>query len=216
MKSKLFALISVFSLISLSQAATVVVSSGLGGTNVQGVTLQIDGTVPTILNSTEYYVGVGRFVSGVFTPWAPIALDNATTGSPTREVTGSFSSSTSSTFDGLTINLFVGVLGSRPALPADLGAAFTPSGTQWTVFTSAALFPTATGTTSQTFAFSSSAVTILANGSEDNGFRGNNSASLPGTGNVTNFYGFAAPIPETSTSLLGAIGALALLRRRRN
>jgi hypothetical protein len=33
---------------------------------------------------------------------------------------------------------------------------------------------------------------------------------------ITPGFAMAAPIPETSTSLLGAIGALALLRRRRN
>jgi hypothetical protein len=35
-------------------------------------------------------------------------------------------------------------------------------------------------------------------------------------GSVTAGWQMAAPVPETSTSLLGAIGALALLRRRRN
>ena len=55
------------------------------------------------------------------------------------------------------------------------------------------------------------ATATLLFGSNDNDVRTTSADS-----SVTAGWNTAAPIPETSTSLLGAIGALALLRRRRN
>ncbi len=64
--------------------------------------------------------------------------------------------------------------------------------------------------TAQNITFSTTTSTLLF---------GVNLADVRTTGtdsSVTPGWGTAAPVPEASTSLLGAIGALALLRRRRN
>ena len=216
-KSILNTIIAIGSSLLPLQAATVVISNGLGSTNTQGITLEIGTDHSQLLNSSDYYVGVGRYVGDTFTPWTSLALDSGS-GSPSREVTGSFATTSGGAFDGLNIHVFVGVLSS--VSPGSLGTAFTPTGTQWAVFrpSTAVNFPVSSGATSQTVAFSSPAsLTIVANGSASNAFNGNNFGQPSGTSNnVTNYFSFAAPVPETSTSLLGALGALALLRRRRN
>jgi MYXO-CTERM domain-containing protein len=202
----------------VSQGATVVVATGLGGTTVQGVTLEIGPvgvlTHTVLLDSTSYYVGVGTFASGVFTPWARLALDTVT-GSPTREVSGSFTSTTSGAFDGQAIRVFVGTLSAvgNPASAAVApNSAFTPIGDTWAVFgsTGTANFPTSSGATSQTFNMTTQAgLSVVATGNVGNGWNGTSSTS----GSATNYY---TMVPEPSAALLGAIGALGLLRRRRN
>lgn len=187
------------------------ISNGLAGTSLQGITLEIGTDHTQLLNSSDYYVGVGRFASGQFTPWTTMALDTAT-GSPSREVSGSFTTTTGGAFDGQQIHVFVGVLTSA----GSLSSAFTPSGTQWAVFTPTAstLFPVSATANSQTVALSVPAnLTVVATGDPANAFNG---VANTTSGSYTNYYSFAVPVPETSTSLLGAIGALALLRRRRN
>lgn len=190
----------------LSQAATVAVSTGLAGTNLQGVTLETSTDHSQLLNSTSYYVGVGRFASGIFTPWTDLALDSAA-GSPSIEVSGSYTTTTGGAFDGLGIQVFVGVLSSAPSTTA----AFTPVGAQWTVFgsTSNPLFPVSSGTNSVTFNMTTPAsLTIVATGDVANAFNGTSAVS----GSATNYFTL---VPEPSAALLGAIGALGLLRRRR-
>jgi hypothetical protein len=198
--------------VTCASAATVTVSNGLAGSNLQGITLEIGTDHTSLLDSSAYYVGVGRFSAGQFTPWTTMALDTAS-GSPSREITGSFNTTTGGAFDGLQIHVFAGVLSSAGSLTS----AFTPSGTNWVVFTptAAALFPISSTINSQTVALSVPAnLTVVATGAVGNAFNG---VANTTSGSYTNYYSFAsAPIPETSTSLLGAIGALALLRRRRN
>jgi hypothetical protein len=204
---------TLLTMMASTQAATVVISNGLAGTSVQGITLEIGTDHTQLLNSADYYVGVGRFVAGQFTPWTTMALDTAT-GSPAREISGSFTTTapSASAFDGLQIHVFVGVLSSAGSLTS----AFTPSGTQWAVFspTASILFPVASTSSSQSVALSVPAnLSVVATGAPGNAFNG---VANTTSGSYTNYYSFAVPVPETSTSLLGAIGALALLRRRRN
>ena len=214
MKKTLIATFAFLSSLGLSQAATVTVTNGLGGTSLQGVSLVSANNV--VLNSTDFFVGVGRWsaLTG-FTPWTTIALDTVA-GSPTREITGSFSttSAAAAAFNGLQIHVFVGVLSSVPGSTATADA-FIPTGTEWAVFspTGSVLFPTASGTSSQAVALSlPSAISVVAAPAGHIGF---DAGTTTGSGTTGNLYSFA-PVPETSTSLLGAIGALALLRRRRN
>jgi len=193
-----------------SQAATVTISTGLGGASVQGVTLETSLDHTQLVDSANYYVAVGRYVGGTFTPWAGTSAvaDNAT-GSPSREVSGSFSTVTGGAFNGLQIHVYVGLLASVATSPA---AAFTPSGPAWAVFTrnDTNLFPTSNTIDLQTVSFAApSVLTILARGNALNAFNG--STNTP-SGSATNYFYL---VPEPSTALMVAVGVLGLLRRRR-
>ena len=194
-----------------SQGATVALSSGLGGTNVQGITLETSADHTQLLSSTDYYVAVGRYSGGVFTPWAGTsAVVDTVNGSPSREITGSFSTSTGGAFNGLQIHVFVGLLSTVATDPA---AAFTPSGQAWAVFTpnSTSQFPVSSGVTTQTVNMTApTTLSILAVGNVGNVFNGNNAGAPSGT--VTNYF---LLVPEPSTMLLTALGFLGLLRRKR-
>jgi len=190
----------------VSHGATVVISAGLGGTNIQGVSLKVG---ETTLASTEFYVGVGRYdlLTGSFSPWQTLALDTAT-GSPSNEVSGSFTSVTSAAFNGLGIQVFVGALDSASATATP----FTPSGKKWAVFSSTTnpLFPTSSGSSSQTFNMTTQATLgVVATGDPSNNWGTSSTTS----GSAGNHF---VLVPEPSAALLGAIGALGLLRRRRN
>jgi hypothetical protein len=192
-----------------AQAATVVVANGLAGTNVQGISFVKDGAT---LATGTYFLGVGTFSGGVFTTWDGLAAASSTsvaldtnTGSPPSEATGSFTTTAAAAtnLDGTLIYLFVGT-----------GNSIATSGTSWAVFSVAGTnFPVASGAASQTFSFSTPAsITVVAKGLAEAGFSGTTSTV---SGSAGNFYNFNQ-VPEPSAALLGAIGALGLLRRRRN
>lgn len=213
MKNLIKLAIGVGVLSGVSQGATVLVATGLAGTSVQGVSLTTSFATPAsaLVDSSNYYVAVGRYVSGVFTPWVgtSASLDTAT-GSPAREVSGSFSTSTGTAFDGLQIHVFVGLLSTIATNPT---LAFTPTGTAWSVLTqtTASVFAPSAGSGSTTVNFTvPSVLSVVAEGAVANGFNGDNTGATSGT--VTNYFYL---VPEPSTALLGAIGALGLLRRRR-
>ena len=73
-------------------------------------------------------------------------------------------------------------------------------------FSSGALFPNANSGISDSISINSTALTTLGTGSSDN-----SRAFDSGDGRI-----IIGVVPEPSTALLGAFGALALLRRRRN
>lgn len=193
-----------------SHGASVTISTGLAGTSVQGVSLTTSADNSVLVNSSEYYVGVGRYVSGVFTPWGgtTLALDTAA-GSPAREVSGTFTTSTGGAFDGLGLHVFVGLLSSVANASA---TSFTPGGISWAVFSSTAnpTFQPSAGTGSSTFNFTTTGtLTFVAKGDPTVAFNGSSNVS----GSATNFL--FLPVPEPSAALLGMLGALGLLRRRR-
>ncbi len=193
-----------------SQAATVLIATGLGGTSLQGVTLETSLDHTQLVSSAGYYVSVGRFSAGVFTPWVGTsAVVDTATGTPTSEVSGSFSTSTGAAFDGLQIHVFFGLISTVATDPA---LAFTPSGTAWAVLTqtTSSLFTPSSGSGSTTVNLTTPGIlSIVAVGDAANSFNGTSNVS----GSATNYFYLA--IPEPSSIMLGALGVLALLRRRR-
>lgn len=203
-----------------AHAATVTLSTGLAAASVQGIRLSLDAANTQIVNSADYYVGVGRYNAGTgqFTPWMTIVADTAT-GSPAGEISGSFSTQNASVaaMNGLKVQVYAGLIAATPSTAQ--GVAFTPVGTQWVVFetiASAHVFPVVTGTGAVSVtlngpvsAFPTSGVNVVATGDAGNKFNGSS-----GTSGSAGYYYLL--VPEPSTALLGAIGALGLLRRRRN
>jgi len=168
-----------------AQAATITVSAGLTST---GVTPFVNGLVVT-----NFFTGVGTWnaATSAFTPFG-VAAD-------TGEVSVAITATGPSSFNSALIAVFVGT-----------GDSIANSGTSWAVFTSTAgttFPPDVSAATGVTFSMTTPAVlNIVGKGDPQGGFF---------TGGVnTNNYALAA-IPEPSAALLGAIGALGLLRRRR-
>jgi hypothetical protein len=135
-----------------------------------------------------FHVSIGSWDGLVFTTFgASFTDDGKINGAQTSQDTF---------FNGKQVAVFLGT-----------GADIASSGTEWVVFTrqTALNFPAnvvPAGNT--TFAISSSSVVnVLAKGDIAHSF------STP------NNFNFVSAIPEPSTMLLGALGALGLLRRRR-
>jgi len=167
-----------------AQAATITVSAGLTS---QGVTPLVSSVV-----DTSFFVAVGTWDGSAFTIFK--------SGQDTGEVSGAYTATGPSSFNGQIIALFLGS-----------GTDIASSGTNWAVFKTAAntAFPAdVSQATGVTFTMTTpAALTVLATGNVGAGF-------VAGGVNTNNFE--LAPIPEPSAALLGAIGALGLLRRRRN
>lgn len=173
-----------------AQAATITVSAGLPA---QGVT-----PLSTGLVVANFFSAVGTWDAGTssFTTFATSLAD-------TGEVSNAFTATGPSTFNGAVIALFVGT-----------GNSIATSGTNWAVFTSTAntLFPPdVSAATGVTFSATTPAALNVVG-------RGNPLGAFTAGGVSTNNFSFdgIAVIPEPSAALLGAIGALGLLRRRRN
>lgn len=147
-------------------------------------------TLSTLVNA---FVQFGTVTDTFNSGGAPTNQRGLFAHSQTATVTGS-------SFSGKNIYLLVGN-----------GTTFGNS-TEMLVLKNSALFTDAQDAvpTAQNITFSTSTSTLLF---------GVNLADVKTTGtdtSVTAGWGTAVPVPEASTSLLGAIGALALLRRRRN
>lgn len=213
MKSKLiiFSTISVFSAVVISaDAATIAVGRGIGN---PGIIASASG-VP--LATGGYYIATGTFTNGAGVTEVPVittdfssllaavaAFDVFTsalapaTGTTTGTITGSFASTggaTPTVFNLKPIYFLVG------------------NGTTQANSTAFGIFGLTTSTNfpADVAATVSTSLT-LANGTSI--------VPLNNAGTVTqNSFGLvsSAPIPEPSAALLGAIGALGLLRRRRD
>lgn len=175
------------SLVTLGNAATVTVSQGFG---TQGFTVTSDGTllVPTFL------VAVGGYSAGVFTPFGAV--------SDIGKVNGVITSTGPASLNNQVINLFVGngtTVGNSTAF-----VILTP--------TSPLLFPPdVTAATGVTYAATIGTGQTLVASSLGSSFSPTTTAGgAAGSGNF-----ILAAVPEPSAALLGAIGALGLLRRRR-
>jgi hypothetical protein len=158
------------------------------GLTSQGVTPLLGGVVVT-----NYFTGVGNWntLTSVFTPFGSINAD-------TGEVSTAVTATSPATFNSTLIAVFVGT-----------GNSIANSGTNWAVFTSTnnTSFPSdVSGATGVTFAMTTPAVlNVVGKGDVGSGF-------VAGGVNTNNFNF----VPEPSAALLGALGALGLLRRRRN
>ncbi|QJE96500.1 PEP-CTERM sorting domain-containing protein [Luteolibacter luteus] len=174
-----------------SQAATIDVGAGLPAT--QGFTpTTIVGGVAQPLASFSWAVGTWDAATQVFSTFGSSVLD-------TGEVNGSVTATGPATFNGQVIALFIGT-----------GSSIAESGQNWVVLAStnaSTLFPadvsqaTAVGFNATT----PGSVTFLAKGNEAHNF----GPLVQGQGYNLNF------VPEPSTALLGALGMVGFLRRRR-
>jgi len=205
MKIKL--LILAFGLTACASAVTINVGTGFG----TGVGIFAQTSNGTDLTTGGYYIGIGTFAS------APVINDQAglivavagfqelvsvlspTSGGTTGKIAGAFVS-TNIAFNSAPIYFMVGNLGTRAL------------STEFAIFSMSpnANFPAAmggSGATAITVGNIGQMNTITGAGLEID--------SAAGTSDRLKLASIT-PIPETSTTLLGAIGALALLRRRRN
>ena len=222
MKNKLIALLALVAFTSGSQAAvTFTIAGNTGTANGPNGLPVVDSTGSAILNSTNsVFISIGYLTAGgdstaasVLSRFVPVDSSPVT---PTTGRNGIFNANDYSNaanvypvgFQGKTAVMLIG--NNSTVANSTAIAAFT-----FGVF--AAPNPT-TGANVQTFALTSSSsplvgiITPMA--SNTTGGAGQPSATSLYTNGVQLVS--IVPIPETSTSLLGAIGALALLRRRRN
>jgi hypothetical protein len=169
---------------TLANSATITVSAGFG---TQGIVVTTNGTTSV----PSFFVAVGNYSSGVFTPFGGVT--------DTAKVSGVITSTSPTSLNSQVINLFVGSGNSIASstnyliLSPNAGTTFPSDVTQATGVTYAATLGV-----NQTLVTSSGATwsgnTTLGGGA--------------GAGMITF-------VPEPSAALLGAVGALGLLRRRR-
>ena len=219
MKNKLIALLALVAFTSGSQAAvTFTIAGNTGTANGPNGLPVVDSTGSAILNSTNsVFISIGYLTAGgdstaasVLSRFVPVDSSPVT---PTTGRNGIFNANDYSNaanvypvgFQGQTAVMLIGnnsTIANSTAIAAfTFGVFAAPNAT--------------TGANVQTFALTSSSsplvgiITPMA--SNTTGGAGQPSATSLYTNGIQ-----LVPIPETSTSLLGAIGALALLRRRRN
>lgn len=185
---KLVSKVAIIALASagLSNAATVTISSGLSS---QGVTVSRNGVpLPT------FNVSIGSWDGTTFTVFGSTFSDS-------DKINGAVTA-TDTFFNTKRIDVLLST-----------GTTIANSGTEWVIFSRNTVtnFPadaSQAGNTTWTFS-SSSVVSIQANGEPTGGLdtQGNKFT----TANNFDFY----VVPEPSVALLGALGVLGLLRRRR-
>lgn len=187
MKSiKLFALLALVS--GFADAATVTISSGLAA---QGYTVLVNTVAPA-----NFFVSVGSWnsINSTWTQFGSSVSDTAKVGG-----FGGISATSPLSLNGVPIDVFVGT-----------GTDIASSGTGWVILrqnTSTLFPPDITQATNVTWAGSTTdRVTIVGTGNVENGF--NVIGAVGGNLNLVT-------IPEPSAALLGALGVLGLLRRRR-
>jgi hypothetical protein len=181
---------ALFALSSIAGATTVTAGGGTGGA-------QFYTSAGTILTSSNSTIRVGRFVADVFTPFGlsdptPIAISTVAALAGRWSAGYTDNSATATDFNGAQIWFQV-------TTTADNGGTATFSGGQF--------FPNNAGGAADATTISSVTLTTLGAGST-----AGSRAYEVGDGRI--IIGVTA-IPEPSTMLLGALGALGLLRRRR-
>ena len=184
---KLLKLLAAVGLLSGSaQAVTIAVSAGLPS---QGFTPTINGTV---LTNFTYAVGTWNAGTNTFSVFGSAVADTGEIGGTSVTATGPAS------FNNQQIALFVGT-----------GSTIETSGSTWVVLTSTnvnTVFPPDVSAPDPiTFGATTSAVVnVVASGSP---------VTFTANGTAGTFLNF---VPEPSSALLGLLGAVGLLRRRRN
>jgi hypothetical protein len=140
------------------------------------------------VTATQHYVSIGAWNGTTFTQFASTQTDTGT-------VNGAFTATTPSSANGQTIHLYVSLTSGISFNAADNWVLFRTSGnTAFPADVSSAL-------ASQTATFSTH--TTAVNVAQSNSYTESGTRTI-------NF------VPEPSAALLGAFGALGLLRRRRN
>ena len=170
-------------------AATITISPGFG---TNGLLVTSDGVAVA-----SQFVAIGSYSAGTST-FTQFGNTNTDTGT----VNGIFDAVAPTTVNGQVIHLYVSSVNPGSIDSTDLAA-----GGSWAIFrtSTSTLFPadvsSVLATTTATFSNFTTAVLVAQ--SSNFGAVGNNTVN------------FGAVIPEPSAALLGAIGALGLLRRRR-
>jgi MYXO-CTERM domain-containing protein len=188
MKLKLVKTIAVAACLAGSlQAATITVSGGVGTTTNQ-ITVRLNG-----VQTTNHYISVGSWNGTTFTEFTAPSVD-------TGFINGTFANTTNTAVNSQVVHVWVGLTSTRT---------FDPTA-NWVLFKGSnnaafgADISSALSTTTVTLSNFTTAVNVAQSTSYTE------VAPVTGSGPAINF------VPEPSAALLGALGALGLLRRRRN
>jgi len=194
MKSKIITLLAAAATMGAASATTILASGGITGA-------QFVDSLGTILTSANTSVLVGSMTGDIFTQFAVSDISPITLGT-SGNLLGRWSSSFADT--GSTANPFNG-------LPVWFKIITTADGGGTAYLGSSLNFPSNGGGVGDSVSVPASSLTSV-----------NSNVSTLGTAvyNATtttyaNGFVTVGVIPETSTALLGALGALTLLRRRR-
>lgn len=171
------------------QAATITVSGGIGSTTNQ-ITLRLDG-----VQTANHYISVGSWDGSTFTEFTAPSLDTAF-------INGSFTNTTNTAVNGKVIHVWVGLSNTRTFDPTANWVLFR--GSNSVAFGADISSPISTSTV--TLSNFTTAVNVAQSDSYNE--------VLPVSGANGPYINFVT-VPEPSATLLGAIGALGLLRRRR-
>ena len=174
-----------------ANAATITISAGFGA---QGIHVTEDGI--NALGSVEspFLVSVGGYEESTYTQFANVIQDI------TPKINGGITGTAPTSLNGKLIHLFVG------------NGTTVENSTSYVILSGSAAFPTdVTVATGVTFLATVGSNLTLVDSSNANWF-----PALTLGGEAGNGYIQFGLIPEPSAALLGAIGALGLLRRRRN
>lgn len=172
-----------------AQAATITVSGGIGSTTNQ-ITVRLDG-----VQTANHYISVGSWDGTTFTQFTAPSAD-------TGFINGSFANTTNTGVNGQVVHVWVGLTSTRT---------FDPSA-NWVLFKAInnAAFGADISSVSSATTVTLSNFTTAVNVAQSDSYN----EVLPVSGANGPYINFVT-VPEPSATLLGAIGALGLLRRRR-
>lgn len=205
---KIKSLLLAFALTACASAVTLNVGTGFGA----GVGIIAQTSNGTDLTAGGYYIGLGTFAAA---PETGTQQQLITAVGGFQELASTTSPTAAGGTQGKIAGSFVSIntdFNSKPIYFLIGNGATKAASTEFAIFTMspATNFPAAMGGSGAT------AITV-GNITQINTFAGAGTEIDSPTGTSDRLQlASITPVPETSTSLLGALGALALLRRRRN
>jgi len=191
MKQKLIITALIYCIAGSLQAATITVSGGIGSTTNQ-ITVRLNG-----VQTANHYISVGSWDAGTstFTEFTAPASDTAF-------INGTFANTTNTGVNNQTVHVWVGLTSTRTF---DLTS-------NWVLFKASndAKFGADISSVASSTTVTLSNFTTAVNVAQSTSY----SEVAPVSG-VNGPYINFVPVPEPSAALLGAVGVLGLLRRRR-